>query len=213
MCKHAIDRPDRSSRDSYGLAVGTIRRVSPHFGDQVLTPAVHVVQAGVLKHYAGQHHAEQRRQATDLGDQLAGQRACDVHQEYGRQAAAGHGHLFGGHVNVQQTPSDGHGRGPRCRVGHRCRQLVVAPSHGGRVTAAPVELHAGVVLPSRVLCRRPAGRVLGAVPIALHHVRPVRKYYVMFIVDIFISSRSHYACRLGNKIIDLDSGEIFIEII
>jgi len=65
-------------------------------------PSADGVQTSVLERDAGQQHAEPRGKAHDLVDELAHHRTGDVQHEYGRQAAAGHGHQLWRHVHVQQ---------------------------------------------------------------------------------------------------------------
>lgn len=110
------------------------------------TPAGDGVHAGVLEKDAGQHHAQQRRQAADLADQPSGHGADHVHHEYGRKAAAGYGHQPRGGVDAKQAPRDGHRHNRGHRVGHGGRHLVVAPRHRQVPAAVLVELHARVVL-------------------------------------------------------------------
>lgn len=105
----------------------------PHDRHQVDAPVGgDGVQAEVLQSDAGQHHAQQRREAAHRVHGVTRGQPGHVQHEYGRHAAAGHGHQRRRHVDPQQTPGHGHGQQNGDRVRRGGRPPVVGPGQERR---------------------------------------------------------------------------------
>lgn len=135
------------------------------------------VQAEVLQSDAGQHHAQQGRKAAHHVHGVTSGQPGHVQHEYGRHAAAGHGHQWRRHVDAKQTPGHGHGQQDGDCVRRGGRPPVVGPGQKRRRPYRWPAVHrvcvvGGGVVPFQRLQtgeRRLCGRTAGAVVLVSSH--------------------------------------------